>query len=157
MLYGRMAASRLVTGPSDEAESLDSSENIPRKRVRIEDVSPGAFKWVLGCVYALSPTLDGVNCAEVLYATEKYLLKDLFEFTMTHVKRTVFTRPLKLDALVSLLRDLALCGMIDVRKRLMDELDTSDFDTLLSSPHFKELPMETVEKILKNDEMATFV
>ncbi len=96
---------------SKSSEGLDDDKiDIPRKHVRIEDVSPEAFGWILDNL--INPTLPKDPCvlANILYACDKYMMESLNIDYLTLIKKALFELE-KITSLCQLFEALRKIGL----------------------------------------------
>ncbi len=95
LLFGRLQeAQPTMDIVANNSQSLPSTDNLlprpmPKKYVRLDDVSPEAFEHLKGVLYATQPTINESIAANVTYLAKKYLLTSLYNFSMAFISELV--------------------------------------------------------------------
>ncbi len=154
LLFGRMSeAQPSMDMDVDNSQSMSSTENFvprPKRVVRIEDLSPAAFKFLKSLFYGTKPTLNKGIAANVTYAAKKYLLTILHNSSMDFISRLL---PSDISGFLKVLNDLHIHGLKDECKDLL-ERNKKLWSSFITSPNFKLLPYVLIEAILRSNELC---
>ncbi len=72
--------------PHEVADSsTDNLLSSPKKRVRLDDVSPSSFQYLVRLFYATQPPLTPSIVAGVIYLAQKYLLTHLYAVCVAYI------------------------------------------------------------------------
>ncbi len=135
---------------SKSTEGLDDDEmDIPRKHVRIEDVSPEAFGWILhNLAKPTLPTNQSI-LANILRICDKYMMESLNKDYLSLIRRSLF-RDEKVTALSELFEALHKIALHKVVKSII-----ADFPRELGLKWLECFPKLSLEVALVTIESIT--
>ena len=146
---------------NNDNEGLDDDDNDininattssdSRKCVVITDVEPKAFEFLQQYIYLQKPLMNNDLVVDVLYLSQKYLIKDVEKLCLSHIKNVS-------DINITLLFISTMINkykMIDESNKLLKKhkifSSSKSLVKTLKSKNFKYLPFSMIEAILKSD------
>ncbi len=138
----------------DDTLSVDSTANYlsqPKKVVRIEDISPEAFRFLRSYFYSNKPSLNASIVASVMYASRKMLLDSLHKACVDFIKGLPAMGDL--PSFGKAISEAFSFGLKDECLSIFDE-SKKEWSKIVRSAGFKYLPLPIVETLVASDNLA---
>ncbi len=135
---------------SQPISSLDTSNPSPKKRVKIVDVSPAAFQFLISHFYSNNPSINKEIVGSLTYASRKYLLNGLHKSCLSFMD--ILLENSEISSFLKIIEEMFTYGLKeDIEKVLLK--NKKIWTRLIESYNFKLLPLHFVKIILESDEL----